>query len=767
MNRPPLRASILLPALALIAVLSEQAARPSRAGASLRGSAGETVFHAPRVTHAPVIDGALDEAVWNEAAVLDSFVQRDPREGMRDTLGTVCLVMYDDRNLYVGFRCKDRPQGIRATVTTRDVGDGDWVGIALDTYHDRRKSYLFIANPRGIQTDGIDQQGNDTDLSPDYLYTSKGRITADGYEVEMAIPFKSLRFPVRDSLDFGLDPARRIDRLNSELFWAPITRNKNTFGDQLGTMTGISGVRPGRNLQVIPSFTGTRRGERAGDALAYTSETRSGASLKYGLTSGLTADVAITPDFSQVEADAAVVDINQRFAIFFPEKRPFFLEGNEIFKTPLNLVYTRRIADPLYGVKVTGKVGGTSVGVLQAADRSDGVSVETLPDVVNPYRGDDSNYSIASFRQDLFKSSSLGLLLGQRQFDDTYNRGVALDGNLNFREHYSLTFQRAQSWARDRDYRSAIARLSPADRANLDTTLAAHTGAYSEGDASTIHLSRGSKGLSLDLTALDVSPQFAADMGFIPRNDQIDFTGSATAHLFGAEKSWFSVIHPHLLYERTYDHRADRHIGRLTDDVLNGEVEIDLPGNSWFGGGGDHFFTRFDGSEFPGQKDAYVYAGSNRYAALKWSGVFSWGDEVIFEEGVQGKNVHWQIELNPRFSPQLDADFQVHARSIRRKATDTRFAEVVIPRLRMTYQMSKELSFRGIAELTAKRAYDTAGALTDPSRHLSLDFLAGYQTGPGTVFYAGYGSLHDGATDEALVPTTKSAFVKLSYLWQL
>ncbi|HTK31795.1 MAG TPA: DUF5916 domain-containing protein [Candidatus Saccharimonadaceae bacterium] len=737
------------------------------AATTYRGSAHELNFQIPRVAQGPVVDGSLDDAVWSQAAVLDSFVQRDPREGMRDTLGTQCLVMYDDHALYVGFRCKDRPRDVRATITNRDAIDGDWVGIALDTYHDQRKSYLFIANPRGIQTDGIDQLGSDTDLTPDFLYTSHGRMTSDGYEVEMAIPFKSLRFPPRDSLVFGVDPVRRIDRVASQLFWAPITRDRNTFADQFGVMQGIAGVRPGRNLQIIPSVTDTRLSERQADGFHTDNTSRVGASIKYGLTSGTTADVAITPDFSQVEADAGVVDINQRFAIFFPEKRPFFLEGSEIFTTPLNLVYTRRIADPLYGVKVTGKMGATSVGVLQAADRSDGDPVATLPDRLNPYLDDNSEYSIARFKQDLFKSSSVGVLLGERRQDESYNRGLGLDGRFNFLDHYTLLLQRVESWARQRDLRPALAKLSSADSAALDPSLRSFVGARTEGDASYGQLSRDTKSLSLNLTAQDISPLFAADMGFIPRTDQIDFRGSATAHYFGAEKAWWTALHPHTVYERTYDHHADRHVGRLTDDVWNVDVELDLPRNSYFGAGGDRFFTYFNGRQFPDQQDGYVYAGSAMFQALKWSGSFGWGDEVIFEETAPGKSMHGQIDLNPRFSPQLDADLTVLARWIRRRADDTHFADVVIPRLRVTYQASKELSFRGIAELTAKRGYDALGDLTAPSRHLSLDFLAGYQTGPGTVFYLGYGSLHDGATNEAMVPTTRNAFAKISYLWQI
>ncbi len=758
----PARYVAWLPALLLILGAPPGLAAPR----VFHGSARQLEFTPPRVERGPAVDGALDDAVWAQAAVLDSFVQRDPKEGVPDSLGTECLVLYDAQNLYVGFRCTDRPREIRAPITNRDKIDGDWVGVALDTYHDKRKSYLFIATPHGIQADAVDQQGSDTDFSPDFIFTSKGRMTPTGYEVEMAIPFKSLRFPPHNPLTFGFEAARAVDRYGSQMFWAPITRDKNTFGEQLGTATGIAHVRPGRNLQVIPSFTGSQLGEYEAGRFQYDSKTRLGASVKYGLTSGITGDVAITPDFSQVEADAGVVDINERFAIYYEEKRPFFLEGSEIFKTPINVVYTRRIADPLYGAKVTGKMGSTSLGVLQAADRSDGLSVETLPDPVNPYLGHDANYTIARVKQDVLKSSFIGLLVGEREQLETYNRGIGVDGTLNFLDRYSLSFQRIQSWSRDRDYRGAIARLSSADSAALDADLRDAAGAITQGDATRSELSRSSKGLDVGIAALDVSPRFAADMGFIRRTDQIEFAGWFNPHLFPKGRSWFNTFNPSLSYERTYDHDPDRRIGRRTDDELELELELDLPRNSWLGAGHYRAFTYFDGREFPGQTGFFVFAGSNRYRAVQANAFVIFGDRVVFDETVPGRSTKLEAELRSRFSRQLDAALSVNGSIVTRSETDQRFADVIIPRLRVSYQHNKELSFRWITELRALREYDTAGLVSSRSQRLSLDLLGSYQVGPGTVFYLGYGSLLNGETRDAMRPTHNSAFVKLSYLWQ-
>ncbi|MBI1799089.1 MAG: carbohydrate binding family 9 domain-containing protein [Candidatus Eisenbacteria bacterium] len=732
------------------------------------GSAGNLLFHAPRVAKGPVVDGRLDDPVWTQAAVLDSFVQRDPLEGVRDSLGTVCLVLYDEQNLYVGFRCADRSRDIRAPIVNRDkVMDGDWVAVALDTYHDRRTAFLFIANPHGIQADAVDQPGSDTDFSPDFIFTSKGHLTDSGYEVEMAIPFKSLRFSPSDTLSFGFDAARNVERNSSLTFWAPITRNKNSFGDQFGTLGGLVGVHPGRNLQVIPSFTSSRLGESGDGGFAYANENRLGASALYGLTTGLSANLTVTPDFSQVEADAGVLDINQRFAIYFDEKRPFFLEGNGIFKTPVQVVYTRRIEDPLYGVKITGKQGATSIGVLQASDRSAGDPVETLPDSANPYSGHNASFTLARFKRDVFSNSSVGLLLTDRHQLEAYCRDLSADAGFNFREHYNLSLQRVQSWARERDYRGAIAGLSSGDAAGLDAALADRVGAITTGDATRAQLNRSTKILELGGSVLDVSPQFAADMGFIPRTDVMDFGSWVNGHVFPAKTTWFNAFNPHLFYGRTYDHAPDRQPGRVTDSDLNPELQWDLPHGSWFGFGGDWQFTYFNGREFPDQRTGYVYAGWNRIAALRVRGNFGFGDGVIYDETVPGRGRHWQAVVTARPNPQLEAELSGNGSELERNETGARFADQFIPRLRVLYLFTPQWSLRWISELQRVHHYDTTGELSSQDRDLSLDLLASYQTGPGTVFYAGVGSRLHGDTEADLKPASSSVFIKLSYLFAL
>jgi hypothetical protein len=690
-------------------------------------------------------------------------------EGPHDTTGTQCLVLYDARHLYVGFRCPDDPRRVRAPFLPRqDIGYSDWVAVGIDAYHDRRRMAYFNATPRGVQGDGMSVEGQDDDDAVDFLFSSEGRLTDRGYEVEMAIPFRSLRFPRRDPLTFGFQAARQIPRTGVIVAWAPISSDSGPVIAQLGVLEGITGVRPGRNLQVIPTFTATSRGERAGTALRYDDpETRAGASLKYGITSSLTADLAVTPDFSQIEADAGVVDVNERFAIFYPERRPFFLEGSEIFRTPIDVVYTRRVPDPLYGVKLTGKQGGLSIGVLQTRDRSAGESVPTLPDALNPYFGHDADYQIVRLRQDVLENGTIGLLAGSREQQETYNRGAGLDGRFTFRDKWILQGQALKSWAKARDYRHAIAALSPEEAAQLDDALREPIGATTEGAAWTARLARVSRALDVGAFVTDISPRFTADMGFVPRTDQIHVGANVSPRFFGGDRSWFQSLNPEVYYNRIHRHGADRHVGPRVDDEVGATLELELPRATEFGSGYNRSYTFHDGRAFPGQDRWAVWGNSSRFATVQ-GGVFaSYGDDVVFKEVVPGRSLRWEFWSELRFTPQLAASLSIAGLHLERRETGVRFVDAVIPRLRLAYQHDRELSLRLIGEVNSERLYDVAGSRVPSETTVTWDFLATYLLRPETVAYLGYGARLAGDGLGAARPERAGAFVKLSYLWQL
>ncbi|MCA1556013.1 MAG: carbohydrate binding family 9 domain-containing protein, partial [Acidobacteria bacterium] len=324
----------------------------------------------PRLDTPPVIDGKLDDAIWKQATVLKDFYQIEPGDNIAPSKPTEVLVGYDAKFLYFAFHAYDEPDKVRATIAKRDdVGNDDTVGMLLDTFNDQRKAYQFEFNPLGIQSDALYSEGNGDDSSFDLVMESKGMLTADGYTVEVAVPFKSLRYEAGNGKLWGAHFFRVIKRFNGETSsWMPISRDIQGNLIQAGKITGLDGISTERTLEVIPSFTVSETGKRVrtflptpfpntgniepqlgpGRLQNKPIEFDFGVTTKFGLTPTVTLDFALNPDFAQVEADQTVVTANQRFPIFFQEKRPFFLEGKEIFDTQSTVVHTRAIVDPDY-----------------------------------------------------------------------------------------------------------------------------------------------------------------------------------------------------------------------------------------------------------------------------------------------------------------------------------------------------------------------------------------------------------------------------------
>src|SRR5438874_6642195 len=339
----------------------------------------------PRLEKPPVIDGKLDDEAWKQAVVLKDFYQINPGDNIAPSAPTEVFIGYDSKFLYLGFHCYDDPSKVRATVVKRDEAFGeDNVRVWLDTFNDQRRAYVLGWNPLGIQQDGIQTEGSGTDYSVDIVMESKGILTSDGWTVEVAIPFKSLRYEAGKGKLWGFHVERNFFRFNDEMdSWLPISRDISSDLAQEGHLTGLEGISAEHTLEIIPSLTLSETGKRVnaltaaqlaanpalldpGRMLNEPIKHELGVTLKYGLTPTVTLDAAINPDFAQVEADQTVVTANQRFPIFFEEKRPFFLEGIDIFKTPIHAVHTRAISDPDIAVKLSGKRGRNTFGVLLA-----------------------------------------------------------------------------------------------------------------------------------------------------------------------------------------------------------------------------------------------------------------------------------------------------------------------------------------------------------------------------------------------------------------
>ncbi|MGD8535974.1 MAG: DUF5916 domain-containing protein, partial [Candidatus Aminicenantes bacterium] len=522
----------------------------------------------PEFTDSPKIDGRLENPIWEKGAVLRSFTQYEPQEGAQPSEKTVVYIGYDKKNLYIAVHCFDsNPKGIRACLTKRDsvYGDDD-VTIYLDTFNDKKRAFVFQVNPCGIQVDGvyteIRRRGRGRggggggggffgfDRNWDTFFLSNAKRDDSGYTVEMAIPFKSLRFPNTETQEWGLQIMRTIRRKNEEIYWHPRSRDINGFLIQSGTMEINGSIEKGKNFEVMPVLTGLKQDDQK-------AEPEASVNLKYGITSDLTADITYNPDFSQIEADMPQIDVNQRYALYYPEKRPFFLEGKDFFDTPLELVYTRTIVNPLWGVKLSGKMGQTTLGFISAYDENPAsIDIPGLPEEEeeeedNPYN---SFINVLRLKRDLYSESHIGFILTDKEMGryvgsltDNYNRVLGFDGHLKFSNYYRFSFQFLGSMSKVGE---EITDLVP---------------------AMNLSLSRTARHLTLSANWTSIHPDFEAATGFFRRKDIHSFN-SRIGYAFLPMNDLIISIRPSFEYRRIYDFN-----NTLTDE----EYQLSFFLNGW------------------------------------------------------------------------------------------------------------------------------------------------------------------------------------------
>src|SRR5437773_5250995 len=357
------------------------------------GRAKRVHVDVPRIESGITIDGNLDEPVWKQAARLTGFSQYQPVDGRPADEPTEVLVWYAPDAIYFGIRAREiHGNVVRATHANRDnIDSEDQVQILLDTDNSRQIAFLFGVNPYGVQQDGtrsaqfaggaggpqatgggfrnVNPLEGSVDLNPDYFFESKGRLVEGGYEVEVRIAFKSLRYQDARVQSWGIHILRRIQHSGFQDTWAPAVRANANFLAQSGTLDGLHDLRRGLVLEATPTLTAhADRSPTLGNGRDYQRKGELGGDLRWGIRQNLTLNGTINPDFSQVEADVGQVLLNERFALFYPEKRPFFLDGLELFDSPNQLIYTRRIVAPLGGLKLTGKLAGTNIASMLVAD---------------------------------------------------------------------------------------------------------------------------------------------------------------------------------------------------------------------------------------------------------------------------------------------------------------------------------------------------------------------------------------------------------------
>ena len=731
---------------------------------------GRPTVRPPVIDEPPDVDGRLDDDAWAVAAHLTEFVQLSPLDGAPGTEATEVYVAYDSANIYLGFHAHyTNPSMMRANRTDRDEARGDDAfTVYFDPFLDQQRAYVFTVNAYGVQTDAIlSSRGGGGgfgggrgggrgpsgyfgpprgDASWDTLFVTAGRVVQDGFTAEMAIPFKSLRYPRRGGNTphrWGFQIARRIRGKNETVVWSRVSRNVAGFLPQMGVLDGMSGLSTSRNIEILPTFTAVQFGalDAAGRFENDRAKPEGGVNFKYGVTSNLTADVTFNPDFSQIESDRPQIEVNQRFALFYPELRPFFLEGAEIFqfRGPVNLVHTRTMVDPRYGAKLTGKAGNTTIGVMYANDEAPGYA----DDVVERGVGQSAQTFVGRMRYDLYSESYVGAIVTSRDFAGSSNRVAGFDSNFRLGDTHSFGVRAAGTQDTDLD------------------------GVERSGFLVDASIRKTGRNLSYVFAHYALSPDFETDVGFVRRTDQ-RATFANVSYSWWPEH-WLISWGPSFNYMRGHNFG-----GILEDEQYSSGLNFSFTNNVRFDARVNREMERFGGINFFKTRFRYrvVNSASRRFSF----GIGSRGGDQIFydeERPYLGRDFGWNGFVNLRFISRWQTRINIDTnRFVDVTSGDALVFDVNIFRSLTTYQFTDRLVFRNISEYNS---FD---------QKVSLNLLLTYRINAGTVFYVGYDDRYqqgdlierdtdgDGIDDRffpastTMMRTNRAFFTKLQYLFR-
>jgi hypothetical protein len=696
-----------------------------------------TVLQAMKVTVPPVIDGSLDEEIWKNNTGISGFKTFNPDYGKDMPFNTIVWIAYDEENLYFAFRCFDsEPDKIKVSVDARDrIRQDDWVCINLDSFNDQQTLYCIYSNANGIQMDTRYAAGVE-DLGMDLVFFSAGKIDDKGYSVEIKLPLKSLRFSNREPVMMAATFERYISRFSIDGTFPPLAADQAmAFLTQMQPIQ-YNGVKHYTLFEILPAITYSYQGEQSGGEMKTTvNKPDAGLTLKYGITSQMILDATLNPDFSQVEADAGQVDVNLRYQLFYPEKRPFFQEGNENFQiggpTGDNSVYTavhtRNIADPIVGLKVSGKIGiKNTISMMYAADR--------IPDKDEKNYGKIAHYPVLRYKRSLMNDSYLGTIVTAVEKENSSNLVYGADGQI--RANQSTLFEFFTLLSKTSDTASGI----------IDKP----------GNAFGISLHSEQRNLDWNIGSTHVSEFFITQTGFVQRSGVTCIFGKITPKLYSDSKI-FRRFDFGLSTNQTYDNIYDKwetYNSLTITSLLGGSIKLNLKYN---------FSTEiYSGQSF----------NTSGFQSILWGTV---GNKI---EGTLAykirKAVYYDVPEqgygnifigNLRYLPFEKLHFELSStyQDLFRETDNSKLYDYLLLRGKVTYQVNKYLFFRVISEYNSYR------------ESVTTDFLASFTYIPGTVFHIGYGSLYEKkewtGTDyregDHLMEMKRGLFVKISYLFRL
>lgn len=714
------------------------------------------------------IDGHLNDAGWSGAARADNFAEHYPGDQTRPPVETETYITYDDKNLYVSFVCHDDPGRIRASICERDkILNNDYVKLCLDTYGGAALAYVFYANPYGVQGDAIWASAGGEEFGYDLIWESAGVITDSGYQVEMAIPFTSLRFSRDEAQIWKADFFRNHPReVQSEYSWAAYDRDENCWPCQWGTVSGIQGVAPGRGIEITPAVVGYQSGAlvNTGDDLdsqEFVNDDPSGDLsmwAKYGLSSNATVEMTLNPDFSQIEADAGQVDVNTTFALSYPERRPFFQEGNDIFRTSIRTLYTRAINDPEFAGKATVRSGRTSLGYLVARDRQSPVYLPSEERSFGLQTGG-STSNILRLKQAVADASHIGLTVTDQRFDGGWsNSTITSDGRLRITPSLRAAYQVAASYVSEPNDAELTMSIPDPDSLWDEEHTRALDGESYTGTQSYASMTWWTSTWNASLSYIDASPTFHHYVALIRQNHYRNI-GTVIGRFVRPESGLFETINPHIRGESEWNWHGKNKYTRYELCLWTRLRKAQASLYSQYVGQSENF----GGRQYNGTWYVYQDATLSLGDPVQLFAAVTYGQRVARRYNTLGEmldlNLSLDLKLSNRVLIQQWLDYA--------EASDTESGEELyngfIWRTRLNYQVSRPLAIRFVAE------YD------DFYKTWRIDPLLTYRLNPFSVLYAGVtGTFQrmetidlNGRGSYSTRLTSRQFFMKLQYLFQL
>jgi len=732
-------------------------------------------LNAPRAQDEIEIDGNLDDSGWRGAGCADNFAEHFPGDQTRPPVETRAYITYDEKNIYVAFVCHDDPALIRASLSDRDVlYSDDNIGFFFDTYGDAEWAYILNVNPYGIQADALWSRTGGEDNRFDLVWESAGHVTDSGWQVEMAIPFSSLRFPHKAEQVWKVDFWRNHPRDSRRQYsWAAYDRDDPCWPCKWGTVAGIENVSPGRGVELLPSFVSFQSGSLQTSTIVdpATSDTTFRQELddedlkgelslgaRYAILSNLVAEATYNPDFSQVEADAAQIDVNTAVALDYPERRPFFQEGNALFQSYIYGFYSRNINDPVIAAKFTGRFARTSLALLSGYDEHSPVTLPfeefslTIPDIGKTYS------TVARARYAFGDESHVGFVATDRRRDGGGSGSLlSFDTGVRFLQNWRLQFQCAVSHTREPNDSSLTTNPDDSlhrERFDRDRHTIGFDGESLRGHGFYAELEREARHWQFDLSYRDYSPSFRTDVGLETKNNrrEVAFHTNYTFYLTSGIVDRISTV---LIMGRVWNYNKAK-----KDEWIIGELSARLKRQTFVSVSYLKSWEQYRGKNFPDITRYTVHLDSDFSEAfgggarLTWGHIIARGPAVMGNEVVLSSWVYFKPLDRLRIEPTFDYDKSDDP------ATGENIFEGYIARVRTQFQFTRELFVRLVVQYN------------DFWERWDVDPLLTYRLNPFSLFYIGstydYNYLYSYSDQrDRWMLSQRQYFVKLQYLFQL